>query len=248
MNSPNDITITLLLPVLNEIDGLKATLPYIDRTLFNDILMVDGGSTDGSVMYAKDNDVRVILQRRPGLAFAVIDAIRDDINTDYVVEFSPDGNCMVDQLPELVQKLREGYDLVTVSRYLPPAKSYDDNPVTAFGNWMFTRMIRGLGKYPITDSLTIYKGYKKKIVDMPEFEKLLYGPVFEPLVAGMACLHNLRMFEIPGDEPDRIGGSSKMSVFYNGSCILLMIFRLYFRKLFKKHQTEIAGSSEISIF
>lgn len=45
----NNITITLLLPTYNEIDGFKEIFPKIDRDLFDDILVVDGGSNDGTV-------------------------------------------------------------------------------------------------------------------------------------------------------------------------------------------------------
>lgn len=224
-------TITLLLPTLNEINGFKKIFPNINRDLFDDILVVDGGSTDGTVQYAQENNLRIIFQKKKGLAAAVMEAM-DEIRTDYVIEFSLDGNCMVEQLPELVQSLHAGADLAIVSRYLPPAKSFDDNPITAFGNWMFTRLIRGLGKFQITDSLTIYRGFHKKIIEYPEFKKCLYGPVFEPLTSAVALARNLKVVEIPGDEPKRIGGISKMSVSYNGSCILWMIIKMYFYKLF----------------
>jgi glycosyltransferase involved in cell wall biosynthesis len=223
-------TITLLLPTLNEIDGIKAIFPHIDRSLFDDILIVDGGSTDGTVEYAIENNIRIMTQLRKGLGAGVMDAI-DTLKTDCVIEFSLDGNCMVDQLSELTGRLRQGYDLVVVSRYLPPAKSYDDSVITAFGNFMFTRLIRWLGRFPVTDSLTIYRGFDLKMVRFPEFSKLLYGPVFEPLISAVASARNLKVYEIPGDEPARIGGESKMSVIYNGSCILLMIIRMYWFKI-----------------
>jgi glycosyltransferase involved in cell wall biosynthesis len=224
-------TVTLLMPVLNEINGLKATLPFIDRTLVDDILVVDGGSTDGSVEYAESQGVVVTRQERPGLAWAVYDAIVR-LDTDYVIEFSPDGNCPVEVLPELIQGIRAGYDLVVVSRYLPPAKSEDDTWLTAFGNWMFSRMFRYLGRFPVTDALTIYRGFRRNIVFSRDFVRLLAGPVFEPLVTGVCNLKGMRICEIPGDEPPRIGGASKMRPFYNGSCILLMVARLYVRKFF----------------
>ncbi|HXG12144.1 MAG TPA: glycosyltransferase family 2 protein [Gemmataceae bacterium] len=217
--------------MLNEIDGLKATLPHIDRDLFDEVLIVDGGSTDGSVEYARSLGFRVIRQKRPGLAWAVYDAICD-LQTDYIIEFSPDGNCPVEALPELVRQLHQGHDLVVVSRYLWPARSQDDNLLTAFGNWMFTRLIRGLGRFPITDALTIYRGFRRDIVFRYDFRRYLAGPVFEPLVSGICTLHGLKICEIPGDEPRRIGGRSKMRPLYNGSCILLMVARLYLRKLF----------------
>lgn len=224
-------TVTLLMPVLNEIDGLKASLPFIDRRVVSEILVVDGGSTDGSVEYAQSQGVRVERQGRPGLAWAVYDAILQ-LDTDYVIEFSPDGNCPVEVLDELVNRINAGYDLVVVSRYLPPAKSYDDNWLTAFGNWMFSRMFRYLGRFPVTDALTIYRGFRRNLIFSEDFLRMLRGPVFEPLVTGVCNLHGLKICEIPGDEPARIGGASKMRPFYNGSCILWMVTRLYVRKWF----------------
>jgi glycosyltransferase involved in cell wall biosynthesis len=217
--------------VLNEIDGLRIALPQIDRSLFDEILMVDGGSTDGSVEYAQSQGVPVVRQKRPGLAWAVYDAVCD-LQTDYVVEFSPDGNCPVQLLPELIKEIHEGHDLVVVSRYLPPARSADDNLITAFGNGMFTFMIGLLGRFPITDSLTIYRGFRCSIISSPDFQRYLRGPVFEPLVSAFSTLHGLRICELPGDEPARIGGASKMRPLYNGGCILLMVIRLYLFKLF----------------
>ncbi|MGE3804176.1 MAG: glycosyltransferase family 2 protein [Gemmataceae bacterium] len=224
-------TITLLIPILNEIDGLRAIVPHIDRRLFTDVLVVDGGSTDGSREYARAQGLRVLEQRRPGLAWGVYDAIVD-LATDYVIEFSPDGNCPVECLPGLVEKLAAGYDLVVVSRYLPPARSEDDSPLTAFGNWMFTKLIRGLGRWPITDALTIYRGFRRELILQPDFLHFLRGPVFEPLVSGLCTLQGRSMCEIPGNEGCRLGGQSKMRPLYNGSCVLLMILRLYVLKFF----------------
>jgi hypothetical protein len=120
---------------------------------------------------------------------------------------------------------------VGISRYKPPAKSYDDDFVTGFGNWMFSKMIRFLGPYPITDALNMYRGFHRKILNFPEFQAFLYGPVFEPLIAAVANARRLKIVEIPGDEPARIGGVRKMRVVYNGLCILLMVTRMYLFKL-----------------
>ena len=86
-----NITITLLLPTFNEIDGFRNIFPKVNKELFDDILVVDGGSKDGTVEYAFKNNIRIMTQLRSGLSEAVIDAI-DTIKTDYVIEFSMDGN------------------------------------------------------------------------------------------------------------------------------------------------------------
>lgn len=223
--TPKHRTVTLLMPTYNEVDGLKATLKDLDKTLVDEILIVDAGSTDGTLELAAEHGIKVVRQRRKGLAFAVFDAINENITTDCVIEFSPDGNCMCEQLPDLIAKLHEGYDLAVVSRYLPPAKSYDDTAISAFGNWMFTKLFSSLGKFPVTDSLTIYRGFDCSIPKSQAFEKFLYGPVFEPLVTAMAQINGMKIVEIPGDEPERIGGETKRSIIYNGSCCLLMWLR-----------------------
>jgi glycosyltransferase involved in cell wall biosynthesis len=222
-------TVVLLLPTLNELQGLMATVPHIDLSLADDIIVVDGGSHDGTIEYALEMGLTVASQIRPGLQFAIYDIARS-LPHDIIIEFSPDGNCKVDQLPELIAKFMEGYDHVVVSRYLAHAVSEDDSTITAFGNWLFARLMRPLAKFPITDALNMYRAYSRQILLDPDFEFYLRGPVLEPLVTAMCALRNLKATEIPGDEPMRIGGVTKRSIIYNGSLILLMIFRLYLRK------------------
>jgi len=224
-------TITLLMPTLNEIEGLKATLPHIDKSLFDEIVVVDGGSTDGTVEYVKEQGARVVQQTGKGVSNAEMEGI-DAIETEFVVLFSPDGNSVVDKLSPLVEKLKDGNDLAVVSRYLPPASSEDDTFITALGNKLFTLMISGLGPFPITDSLVIFRGIRCSIVKDPDFRYYLKGPMLEPLMSGWCNLHRKKMAEIAGDEPARIGGASKMRVLYNGSMILLMVVRLYLKKFF----------------
>jgi glycosyltransferase involved in cell wall biosynthesis len=222
-------TIALLLPTLNELEGLRAVLPQIDRSLVDDIVVIDGGSHDGTVEFALNAGLTVVSQLRPGLQYAIFDVARA-LPHDFIIEFSPDGNCKSDQLPEIVAKLRDGYDHVVVSRYLDHAVSEDDHVITAFGNWMFSRFMRPLAAFPITDALNIYRGYRRRIILDPDFEFYLKGPVLEPLVTGMCALRNEKATEIPGDEPVRIGGVTKRSIIYNGSMVLWMIARLYARK------------------
>lgn len=222
-------TIALLLPTLNELHGLKATVPLIDRSVIDDIIVIDGGSKDGTVEYAMDAGLTVVSQLRPGLHYAIYD-IAHVLPHDYLIEFSPDGNCEAHQLPKLVAMLDEGNDHVVVSRYLDHAVSEDDHAITAFGNWLFSRLMRPLAGFPITDALNIYRGYRRSIILDPDFGFYLKGPVLEPLVTGMCALRNLKAAEMPGDEPLRIGGVTKRSIIYNGSMVLLMIVRLYLRK------------------
>ncbi|MDA1277811.1 MAG: glycosyltransferase family 2 protein [Verrucomicrobia bacterium] len=230
MNAAPSGSVTLLVPVLNEIDGLRAVIPQVDRSLFHEILVVDGGSIDGTAVLAEEMGLSVYRQKRPGLGFGVLEGVRL-AKSEYVIEFSPDGNCLAEDLPALVAKLREGYDVVVMSRYLPPAKSHDDTWITALGNWMFSQMIAALSRAHLTDALTMYRGFRRELFVSAEFERYVVGPVFEPLISGWASLHRMKMTELPSDEPPRLAGEKKMRILYNGGCVLWMVLRLYLLRI-----------------
>lgn len=71
--------ITLVTPVLNDITGLKKTLNSIDLVDALELVIVDGGSTDGSrecaEKFSKQKNVSLIRQHSPGLYGAFNDGI-----------------------------------------------------------------------------------------------------------------------------------------------------------------------------
>src|SRR5262249_165687 len=143
---------TLLALTLNEIDGVKAILPQIDRSWCEQIIVVDGGSTDGTIEWCRENGFQVFVQTRKGIRFAYLEVL-PHIKTDLIISISPDGNCPVEAIPRLLDKMQEGYDLVIGSRYLGEATSEDDDIVTGFGNWLFTKTVNILHRAHYTDSM-----------------------------------------------------------------------------------------------
>lgn len=59
--------VTLLIPTLNEIDGLKNTLPRIKKEWYDQLLVVDGNSTDGTADFARSQGCEVLMQKSKGL-------------------------------------------------------------------------------------------------------------------------------------------------------------------------------------
>lgn len=213
--------ITLFIPTLNEIDGMKAIMPHVKKEWVDEILVLDGGSTDGTVEYAKSKGYRVVMQKAKGITNASREGIRAS-KGDYIIAFSPDGNSLPKAIPELVKKINEGYDMVIGSRYLKDAKSDDDDLVTAFGNWMFTKIINLCfgGKY--TDTLVMFRAFRKDIVKELHINVPRAG--LEPILSIRCAKEKLKVTEIPASEPKRIGGKRKMIPLLNGWDILRLIF------------------------
>lgn len=228
--------VTLFVPVLNEIVGLKAIMPTVPKGLFCQILVVDGGSTDGSADYAKEQGYDVYVQQKKGIRHGYIEAF-PLIKGDIVVTFSPDGNSKVEDLPRLIDKMKEGYDMVIASRYITGAKSLDDDKITAFGNWLFTTLINVFHRGHYTDAMIIYRAYRTRLfneLDLHKEESYATEKVFnttmgcEPLLSIRAAKRRLKIAEIPSDEPLRIGGVRKLQIIRWGGAYGLQILREIF--------------------
>ncbi|MBI4179768.1 glycosyltransferase family 2 protein [bacterium] len=213
--------VTLVIPTRDEIVGMRQIIPRIRPEWYDQVIVLDGGSTDGTVEFARERGFDVHIQRDHGLRLGYAE-IYDKIQGDVVITFSPDGNSVPEVLPDVIAKLREGYDLVIASRYLPPARSYDDTALTRIGNYVFTKMIGWLFGYPYTDSLVIFRGYRKTVVrDLgildrrsPFYEYWIGLYIsWEPQLSIRAAKRGLRIAEVPGDEPVRVADDSKKSIF-----------------------------------
>ena len=229
-------TVTLLIPVLNEIQGVREIMPRVKREWCDQILVVDGGSTDGTAEYFTERGYRVVTQRRPGMRFAFLDVL-PYVTGDVIIEFSPEGNSIPEVIPALVAKMNEGHDMVIVSRYLAGALSEDDDFVSGLANVVFTRTINLLFRARYTDAMVMFRAYRRSLIEELDLDKdASYWPeeaVFrkrvgwEPLLSIRAAKRRLRTAEIPGSEPARIGGARKLHVLWGFAYILEIVREIF---------------------
>ena len=228
--------VALLVFTWNEVEGMKVIMPRVGSDLFHQIIIVDGGSTDGTIEWAREQGYQVHVQTQKGLRHAYNEAL-ELVTGDIVITFSPDGNSIPELLPDLIAKMEDGFDMVIASRYLDGAKSEDDSLITAFGNWLFTATVNVLYGGSYTDCMVIYRAwrsslYKELDIHLDEtfefYEKLYRTKLgIEPLLSVRALKRNLKVGEIPGDEPPRIGGHRKLQIIKWG----LSFYTSFFREL-----------------
>lgn len=229
--------VTLLIPTLNEEVGMRTVMPKVKKEWVDQILVVDGKSKDDTVKVAREMGYDVVIQQTPGIRGAYMDAL-PHIKGDVILTFSPDGNSIPELIPVCINKFKEGYDMVIVSRYAQGAKSEDDDAVTSFGNWLFTFSINLFHRAKYTDAMVIYRIYPKKLIYDLELhldksfeteEKLFKTKIsWEPLLSIRAAKRKLRITEIPGDEPKREGGERKLQVLKWGAAYMFEVIREIF--------------------
>jgi glycosyltransferase involved in cell wall biosynthesis len=228
------MTTTLLALTLNEIEGVKVILPQIDRSWCEQIIVVDGGSTDGTVEWCRENGFEVYVQTRHGIRFAYLEVL-PYVKGDVVITISPDGNCPMHAIPSLLEKMNQGYDLVIGSRYLGNVTSEDDDVVTGFGNWLFTRTVNLLHGGNYTDAMVIYRAFRRDLIyeldlhkeESYELPERLFGTIisWEPLMSVRAAKRKKKITEVGVGEPPRIGGHRKLQILRWGAAYYFQFWR-----------------------
>jgi glycosyltransferase involved in cell wall biosynthesis len=225
---------TLLVCTLNEIDGMRVIMPQIKREWCDQIMILDGGSTDGTIEYARENGYQVYIQKKKGFRHAYTE-VMPYLEGEVIITFSPDGNSLPQLIPQLIRKMEEGYDMVIASRYLADARSEDDDVLTALGNRFFTQTVNFLFGANYTDVMVIFRAYKKQLIEDLDLnrdegyalpEKLFCTRIsWEPLLSVRAAKRKLKVTEIPGTEPRRIGGQRKLQVWRWGAAYYFQFLR-----------------------
>ena len=204
--------VTLVVPCLNELPSMKWVLPQIDKSLVNQIIILDGQSTDGTMEWAKEQGYDTFCQKDKGLWNAYSELFNSGmVKGDIVITFSPDGNSIPEAIPQLI-KAMEHTDMVIASRYKGHAKSLDDTKATGFGNHLLTWLVNLRSGYKYTDALVMYRAYRTNLIkdlrlnEKPNWlqRKLikmsgLYS--YEPSLSVRAGRIPLRIAEIPASEP-----------------------------------------------
>ena len=231
------LTTTLLLPTLNEIEAARVIIPQIRREWVDEIIVVDGGSTDGTVEFMRDAGLRVHSQTSRGYGEGLLEAIHL-ASGDVIIEFNPDGNSIPADIPRIVAKINEGYDLVIGSRYREGAKSDDDDWLTATGNWMFTAIVNLLFRTQYTDSLVGFRAYRREQALRLDLDAP--GLSWPCQTSTRFARAGLRVTEIFAHEPARIGGKRKMMPFRTG----LQITKLILRDFLTFHPKPVPGKAD----
>jgi glycosyltransferase involved in cell wall biosynthesis len=202
-------TVSVVIPVHNEESNL---LPLYDRLIATlegagdpfEIIFVDDGSTDSSRellanLVAHDDRLKVLLLRRNFGQTAALAAGFEEADGDVVVAMDGDLQHAPEDIPVLLAKLDEGYDVASGWRYQRVDGFWTRRLPSRIANWMMAK----LSGIDLHDFGTTFKAYRADVLHSIR----LYGELhrFIPVLASM---DGARIAEAPIQNVTRPGGKS----------------------------------------
>lgn len=209
--------VSVVMPCLNEEAALGACIQKIQATftkaqLHGEIIVCDNGSTDRSVAIAESMGVRVVHQPERGYGNAYLKGFASARGT-YLVMGDADDTYDFTLIPVFLEKLREGYDFVTGSRYLKGGQTSIPFLHRLFGNPLLTAILNMLFQSAYTDVYCGFRAFSRVAFD--RIQPVSPGMEFNLELAINAGLAHLKTTEIPIQLHER-KGESKLRTFRDG--------------------------------
>lgn len=225
--------VAVIIPALNEADGLRRALPALQRLAVGRIIVADNGSTDDTAAVARAHGATVILEPQRGYGAACQAGIAALTPRDEVVVFmDADASDDPDALPRLVEPILSGRaDLVIGCRDPAQCESGALTLQQRWGNWLAGRLIRLRWGYGFRD-LGPFRAIRRDSLTRLAMSDRAFGWTVEMQIR--ALQEKLRIVQIDVPYRRRVG-KSKISGTIKGTLlagywILKTIARLWFRR------------------
>jgi glycosyltransferase involved in cell wall biosynthesis len=227
--------LSIVIPVYNEVENLRPlfneiTTALADEQLAYEIVFVDDGSSDGSfellqMLHKEDARARTIRFRRNHGQTAGFAAGFDYANGRYVMTMDADRQNDPADIPQLLKKIEEGYDVVNGWR----KDRQDAFLMRKLPSFIANRLIARLTNVKLRDRGCSIRIFRAEVVQ----ELNLYGEMhrFIPETVSFA---GFTMAEVPVNHRPRVAGRSKYGISRTVRVVLDLMTIIYLQRFFDR--------------
>jgi len=223
--------VSIVVPAMNEALNLAVVLPQLPDV--HEVILVDGGSVDGSIAAARRARPGIIpvQQSRRGKGNALAAGFAR-VTGDIVVMFDADGSADPAEIERFVKALTDGADFAKGSRFTAGGGSVDITPIRKLGN-LFLNALFNLGfKTSYTDLCYGYNAFWADMIpllDLPDHTlpaqangRMHWGDGFEieTVINCRFAAAGVRIAEVPSVEKVRLFGASNLHAVSDGLRVL----------------------------
>lgn len=220
----NSVTVSVIVPALNEADNLEHVLPRMPEWL-HEVILVDDHCTDDTVEVARKlmPDIRVVKNMRKGGKGNALRAGYEAATGDIIVQIDADGSEAPEEIPAFVGALLAGADYAKGTRFIPGGGTSDMTVLRKWGNWAFVWMVRLSFGVRFTDLCYGYNAFWRRI--LPALDLDADGFEIEAMLNLRAVKAGLSIREVPSFETERVNGEGRLLTWPDGWRVLRTIVR-----------------------
>jgi len=166
----NSIKLSIAMATFNEEKAVGVVLKEVKKFASDydsEIVIVDS-STDKTPEIAESIGAKVYKQEQQGHGIALREAI-SKTSGDIILTADCDGTESLDVIPDLINLINDGYDIISccrMNKYLKDSMP----PINKFGNWMFALIVRIFFGIKTRDVTTGMFCMKRKVFDSIRWE------------------------------------------------------------------------------
>lgn len=208
--------VSVVIPTINEAGSIGRVLADLPTELVTEVIVVDGGSRDGTPEVARAAGARVIPAPVRGYGRACWLGVQAADRADVLVFLDGDYSDYPDDLPIILAPIQQDRaDLVIGSRLRGGLAAGAMPSHQLFGNRLAARLIRWLYGVPLTD-LGSFRAIRRATLDSLQMREMTYGWPTEMVVKTARLKRPI--VEVPVRHRPRIG-QSKVSGTLKGSLL-----------------------------
>jgi len=222
--SSNNPEVSIIIPVLNEADTIGITLDLL-KGHFGDsyeIIVIDYGSTDGTIEISKRKKVIVIVNKEGGYVGAIKEGIK--LSTANYIAWL-DGDMTYDPLdiPKLLKPLKDNKaDVVIGRRFISEIMLSDISFLTMLNNKMINFIFSMLFDFSLFDTISGFRAVRNTR-DLIKYIKFSYDNDSDlVLLNAMLIKEGYRIKEVPITFNPKYGKQKPIS-FINGLKIIIAL-------------------------
>ena len=216
--------VCVLIPTLDEAETIGSVIDRFYEEGFSNVLVVDGGSADGTAEIAAERGVRVVQQSGTGKGQAVREGIQL-IETPFVLMADGDGTYRAEDAHKMVEPLLSGESEHVIGNRFADMEDGAMTRLNQVGNRILNRTFRLVHGRNLQDILSGYRAFTRGSID--RFRLRADGFGIETELAVECVKHNVSTSVVPIRYLARPGDSdTNLRPFRDGGAILLTLYRL----------------------
>jgi len=192
--------VCIIIPTINEAKTVGMVIDEIPRQALEqagyhvEVMVIDGGSTDGTIQIAEEKGARVVVEPRRGKGRGIRTAL-DMAQAEFMFMLDGDYTYPPGYITQMLELLRDTYPVVIGSRLRGQIEKGGMSRLNVIGNHLLTLMANILYGTRISDLCTGYWGLRGEVI--PNLNLSADGFDFEAELFSQVVKKGYRIGEVP---------------------------------------------------